>query len=138
MKILSLKSTIIFLSILFGKYMSAQTHILLSPDKKTNCKLIKHGTFKSQDYSTKDYYMVVLNDTITEFVQDGKYYLKSKIEYINSCSYRSNIFEVTIPDYKIKEGEFALTEIIQTQCEFIKINTKMGDAEVTTVLEKIE
>lgn len=127
------------LSILFCiDKVSAQTHILLSPDKKTNCKLIKEGKFISQDYSVKDYYLVVSKDTITEFVQDGKYYLKSKVEFISDCSYKSNIIMTTIPDYKITWDQFAITEIIQTQCNFIKIKTKMGATEVTTVLEKVE
>ena len=117
----------------------AQTEefIFLSPDKVTNCESMKQGKFESIAYSSSDYFMVIKDGFQTEFVADGKYYVKSKIEFINKCTYKSTVLEVTIPDYNVKKGEFATTDIVETQLEFIKIKTKMGDKELLTVLRKI-
>ena len=117
----------------------AQTEefIFTSPDKVTNCKSMQSGRFESTTYSPSDYYMIIKDGFQTEFVAGGQYYVKSKIEFKDKCSYKSTVVEVTIPDYNVKPGEFATTDIVETQCEFIKIKTKIGDKELLTVLKKI-
>ncbi len=130
----------LFLAVLMSSSEAtlAQEMIFLMPDKVPNCAMIKHGVFKSSDYSIEQYYIVAKQDTVFEFVSEGKYYVKTKREFTTDCSYKSTVIEVTIPDYNVKPGTIIQADILETECNFIKMKVKMGIKEIITVLEKQE
>ena len=129
---------IIFFLLVFYNSVNAQNNIFLEPDKETNCEIMKNGKFGSTNYDPKEYYMIVKNGIQTEYVSDGKYYVKSKMEFIKPCEYKTTILEITIPDYDKKVGEYLTTEIIATQCEYIKAKSKMYGKEYEFVLVKMD
>jgi hypothetical protein len=132
-----MKPIVVFLLFLTTT-VKAQESIFLSPDSVANCSILLSGAFKSSNTNLRDYRMEVENNVVTEYVSEGKYYVRSKVEYIDKCSYKSTITEVTIPHYNIEIGATMFTQILETQCYFIKIRSKIGNQETVTVLEKIE
>lgn len=114
----------------------AQEFIFMEPDAVKNCALIKSGTFKSSTKSFEEYRLVVKNNICTEYVEDGKYHVSSRMDFIDPCTYKSTVMEVTIPDYPVKPGAFVISEILETECKFIKVHSKMGENELTSVFEK--
>lgn len=116
------KITLLFL--LISSTLIAQENIFLEPDKEPNCNILKNGKFASISYSPKEYHMIVENGIQTEYIETGQY-VKSKMEYLNECEYKTTIIEVTIPNYFAKVGDFLTTKILQTQCEYIKVKSTM-------------
>jgi hypothetical protein len=132
-----MKKTILFL-VIFYNSVNAQNNIFLEPDKVPNCEMMKNGKFGSTNYDPKEYYMIVKNGIQTEYVSDGKYYVKSKMEFIKPCEYKTTILEITIPDYDKKVGEFLTTEILETQCEYVKVKSTMYSKDYEFVLVKVD
>ena len=126
---------ILFL-LLLSKSSLAQEHLFMEPDEEPNCLMIQTGKFHSVIYNEDEYYLVANKDTVHEYVSEGRYYIKTKRDFVNNCAYKSTILEVTIPDYDLKPGDTIYTEILETECEFVKVKVTMGDKEVTTVLIK--
>ncbi|PCI95738.1 MAG: hypothetical protein COB15_11865 [Flavobacteriales bacterium] len=136
-----------FIAILFycSFSASAQIHWLVNSDSIPNCELIKSGKFVNKETDCKvtpDYYIVYSNGFVTDFVNDGKYYVKSKLTFKSECKWESEIVEVTIPESSIKVGSIIITEVIETATidNLVKIDARnKGDKEGTIlVLQKIE
>jgi hypothetical protein len=116
-----------------------QEHIFLDFDSIPQCDIMKNGTFISVDQPRSAYYMVVKDGIQTEYVQEGKYYVKLRMDWLSTCSYRSVVVEVTIPGYDVKPGEIATTEILQTLCEeYVKFKAQMGKNELISVYHKLD
>ncbi|MFZ1692414.1 MAG: hypothetical protein WAT74_04365 [Flavobacteriales bacterium] len=125
--------------VLLASPVVGQEHLFLDFDSVPDCDILKDGTFLNIDQSKTAYYMVVKDGIQTEYVQDGKYYVKSRMEWLSACSYRSIVIEVTIPDYNVKPGESATTEIFQTLCnEYVKFKAQMGKSEMISVYHKMD
>ena len=89
-----------------------------------------------------DYYIIFSDGYVTDYVNGGKYYVKSKITYESSCKWTSEIVEVTIPDYYLEPGHQIITEVIETakvdNLVKIKVRNKGDNKNSIFVLEKIE
>lgn len=116
----------IILFLLFSDFLTAQT-IFADSDKEPNCKIMLNGKFRSLLYDLSDYYMIIKDGIQTEYISNGKYYVKCKIEFITDCEYKSTVIEITIPDYPVKVGEVLTSKIIETEREFVKVKCKMSD-----------
>lgn len=127
----------LFLLLVIGNLAFAQKHILLAPDAVPNCGLMKNGKFASVDYSPAEYHMVVADGIQTEYIENGQF-VKSKMEFIGDCEYKTTILEVTIPDYFAKPGDFLTTKILKTQGRYIAIKTTMFGKEYDFVYIKID
>ncbi len=126
----------IFFLLLFCNLINAQNNIFLDPDKIPNCNIMKNGKFASTSYSPKEYYMIVKDGIQIEYLENGQY-VKSKMEFLNDCEYKTTILEVTIPDYFAKVGDFLTTKIIETQCEYIKLKSIMFGKEYEFIYVKL-
>jgi len=125
--------------VLLASPVVGQEHLFLDFDSVPDCDILKDGTFLNIDQSKTAYYMVVKDGIQTEYVQDGKYYVKSRMEWLSTCSYRSVVIEVTIPGYNVIPGESATTEILQTLCgEYVKYKAHMGKNEMISVYRKMD
>ncbi|WP_445710595.1 hypothetical protein [Flavobacterium sp.] len=120
----------IILFLLFSTSLNAQT-IFTEPDSEPNCKIMLNGKFLSLLYDQSDYYMIIEDGIQTEYISNGKYYVKCKIEFITDCEYKSTVIEVTIPDYPVKVGEILTSKIIETERKAVKVKCKMGNIEET-------
>ncbi|KUJ60528.1 hypothetical protein AR687_17300 [Flavobacteriaceae bacterium CRH] len=132
-----MKNILFFFLLLFSNFSIAQKNIFTNPDNKPNCGLMKNGTFLSTQYSFKEYHMVVKNGIQTEYNENGQY-IRSKMEFLNECEYKTTILEVTIPNYFAKRGDILTTKILQTQGQNIKIRSIMFGKEYEFVFIKMK
>lgn len=121
----------------------SQVHWLVNTDSVTSCEFIKSGKFvnkESNEVTTSGYYIVFEDGFATEYVQDGKYYLKSKIEFLSDCKYKSTVIEVTMPNYPLGVGTIIHTEIIETALSdnLIEIKSTFEGKDHYFVLQKVE
>jgi hypothetical protein len=137
--------SIVILLLIFVSKANSQIHCLINKDSIPNCEIIKSGKFinKQTDCdATPDYYIIYSDGYVTDYVNGGKFYVKSKITYESSCKWKSEIIEITIPDYNLKPGHKILTEVIETATvdNLVKIKVRIeGETkEHIFVLEKIE
>lgn len=133
-----MKYFLLLLFILPTTIYAQNEHIFLYPDSTTNCQSMASGKFKEVNTSSKEYVLEISGNIITEYVQNRKYYVRSKLRFTNSCSYTATITEVTIPNYNLKPGAIFNNEILETSNKFIKIKARQEDNEAIIVLEKIK
>lgn len=117
-------------------------HWLVNKDSKADCSYIKSGRFVNEetgDEITKGYSIEFRGEIAIEKIEDGKYYLKSKITYTSECDYEITVLETDIPGYETVIGQTFYTEILETAKidKLIKIRSK-GEEWKTFVLRKVE
>lgn len=121
---------------------NAQVHWLVNKDASTNCNLLRIGKFvnKETDFkATKGYTIEFTENEVIERIDDGKYFVKSKVIFTSSCSYTLTILETTAEQYKPLIGTNIEVEIIETATidNLVKIRSKYNGEWLTFVLEKI-
>lgn len=139
-----MKKVFVLFIFLFSTHLSfSQVHWLVNQDEVADCNLITKGKFINkinETESTEGYYLKIENGFVTEFVENGKYFIKSKIEFTTKCSYTLTVIENTIPNYNISIGTKIYTEILETASsdKLIKIRSKMDSDWQIFVLQKIK
>ena len=117
-------------------------HWIINKDAKTNCNFIKSGKFVNEetgDKTTEGYTIEFRGNIVTEKMENGKYYLKSKIKYTSKCSYEVKVLETNEPGYEELIGQTFYSEILETskKDKLIKIRSKGTEWKIL-VLRKIE
>ena len=67
-------------------------------NNKSDCAILKHGTFKYLDIDDTTAY-VVIN------YYNKKYYIKSDIVWVSACEYNMTMTDITIPDFPYAPGD---------------------------------
>lgn len=71
--------------------------------------------------------VVVINDSIhMEYIDGGKYFVKSKLEWISDCEYTATVIDFNWPEFSFGIGEKMTTKITK-----IKKNTVFMEVEVS-------
>jgi hypothetical protein len=121
--------------------ISQQQPRLQNPDAETNCELIKNGAFLNREASgqtTRGYRIVFSGKYAIEYLDGGKYYVKSEITFVNSCEYTSKVVEVTKPNFSVKIGDTFRTKIVETSTEsgLIKIEVIINGTTNVVILQR--
>ena len=137
MKIFSL-----LLFLIFSNIAQSQVHWLINKDSITDCSSIKAGKFVNEEMDgkiTAGYSIEIRGNEVIERLNDGEYYLKSKINFTSECSYELTVLETTIPGNENLIGTKIITEILESAKvdNLIKIRSK-GNEWQEFVLRKIE
>lgn len=93
------KSILILILLLSPLFSFAQS------DKKIDCKILKDIKLKYAENLDKTAYVVIKNKKHVEYLEGGKYYIKSDLEWISECEYNAKMTEITLPDFPYKAGE---------------------------------
>jgi len=72
---------------------------------KIDCKILKDIKLKYVNNPDKTAYVVIKNTKHVEYLENGKYYIKSDLEWVNECEYNAKMTEITLPDFPFKAGE---------------------------------
>ena len=129
--------SLLYLLVLFTSFGYSQKNLFLKPDAVPDCNSMRSGTFVNSQYSEQEYHMVVKDGIQIEYIENGQY-IKSKMEFLSECEYKSTIIEVTIPDYFAKPGDSLTTRILETQSNYIKIKSVMFGKEYDFIYKKIK
>ena len=79
-------------------------HWLVNEDEVMNCSLIRSGKFLNEetcDRVTAGYSIEIRDNFVIEKIEDGKYYMKSKMEFTSDCTYELTVLESTIPESNV-------------------------------------
>lgn len=72
--------------------------------EENHCKIAHRGTFVYGSGST--FVKVVINENEhTEYHNNGKYYIKSTIKWINNCEFVVSFREITVPDFEYSTAD---------------------------------
>ncbi|MCY0978541.1 hypothetical protein PGH12_03985 [Chryseobacterium wangxinyae] len=117
--------------------MKAQEHFLL-PDSPTKCNLIKEGKFIKEGESAKKWNIVIKKDSQREYFNNNKDYIKYKIDFLDNCMYKATVTAKTDGKYPMRIGDVVTYKVLETDHQFIKIETINYNKKEEIVLEKIE
>lgn len=139
-----IKTLITFIVLLFSLFVGTaqQKSMLQNTDETPDCQLINEGKFVKvlpTDIDATGYSILYKDGYLIEFINNGEFFIKSKLTFISECNYEGEIVEVSIPNYNIKPGTKFQTSIINTYAKesLIEIITQFNGEEFTYVYQKI-
>lgn len=132
--------TFSFLVIVFifcSSKLKSQEHFLL-PDSPAKCYLMKEGKFLREGDPARKWYLVIKKDSQREYTNNGKDYIKYKIEFLDDCTYKATVTGKSDGKNAIRIGDIITNKIIETDHQFIKISSQYFNKTDEIILEKIE
>ena len=131
---------IFFLFLSINAKSQDMIHWIINPDAKVNCSFIKSGKFVNEetgDKITEGYTIEFRGSVVTEKMENGKFYIKSKVKYTSECSYELYVLETNEPRHKKLIGTTYFLEILETSKvdKLVRISSKDGQI---FVLRKIK
>ena len=130
-------SILVIIFIFCSSKMKSQEHFLL-PDSPPKCNLIKEGKFIKEGDSAKKWNIVIKKDSQREYTNNGKDYIKYKIEFLDDCTYKTIVTGKSNGKNSMRIGDVITNKIIETDHQFIKIQSLYFNKADEFVLEKIE
>jgi hypothetical protein len=114
---------------LFGFILLSSIALLsfvVAPKQAPNCEIMKQGTFT---YGKKKNQVVVKikEFTHTEYHDGGKYYMVSKIAWVDDCSYTATLVESTVPNIGVKPGAKLLVQIGKIRNNKVRYTATLGN-----------
>lgn len=98
---------------------------LAQSNEKIDCKILKNIKLKYTDNPDKTAYLTISGNKHVEYLEGGKYFIKSDLEWLNDCEYNAKMTEITLPNFPFKAGE-----IMNVKFENIEGNFMTGRAMV--------
>lgn len=130
-------SFILILLLFFSVQAKSQEHFLLS-DTPPKCHLIKEGKFIKDGVSEKKWNIVIKKDSQREYTNNGRDYIKYKIEFLDDCTYTTTVTGKSDGKNPIRIGDFMTNTIIETDHQYIKISSQYFNKTDEIILEKLE
>ena len=108
-----------------------------SVKEDVDCGIMHEGTFTY--YDNKDIVKVVIKgEEHIEYYNDGKYYIKSKITWLNECEFDISMKEITLPNFPFQIGDIMHVKITKVEVNIIYCTSKIKGHELYAVFTKIE
>jgi hypothetical protein len=94
-----LKSLSLFILLLITTISMAQNN------QNFDCKILKDIKLKYAHKEGDKDYVTIKGNKHVESLEDGKYFIKSDLEWISDCEYNATMTEITLPNFPFKAGE---------------------------------
>lgn len=91
-----------------------------------DCSILKNNHFKYQ-LNGKTVEVEFNEDKHIELHQNGKYYIKSNVEWVSDCEYYLIIQDVTLPDFPFQLGSKLHLKIIKVRGDRVYYKSTMGN-----------
>lgn len=130
-------SFLVIIFIFCSSKLKSQEHFLL-PDSPAKCYLMKEGKFLREGDSARKWYLVIKKDSQREYFNNGKDYIKYKIEFLDNCSYKATVTAKTDGKYPLRIGDVITYKVVETDHQFLKVETVNYNKKEEIILEKIE
>jgi hypothetical protein len=75
----------------------------ISGFSQTDCKFLKDCELTYDDGNVG--LIVIKNQKHIEYFEDGKYFIKSDLEWLNECEYNATMTEITLPNFPFRPGK---------------------------------
>lgn len=86
---------------------------------KLDCTMLHSGTFTYTDDSGNEVIVIIEGENHTEYHQDKKYVVESKIKWVNDCEYNATLTKATLPDFPYKKGTVMNVKVDRIEGNFI-------------------
>lgn len=138
------KTSLILLLIIFSINSYSQNKKIVNKDTILNSEMIKSGKFIQENRhpgASQGYFMVISDSLRIEYSENGKYYTKSKITFLEPNKFNSIAFESTIQGFNHNNMEVVEVILLETSTKenLIKINERANKGKWTEfLLRKVE
>ncbi|KPE50698.1 hypothetical protein [Chryseobacterium indologenes] len=116
----------------------AQSADFSKPDKTAQCKNLKEGKFLRENYPEVIWYMTVKDNVQTEYFNNGKDFIKSTLVFVDDCNYKAIVTEKSDKNDPVQIGDVFSTKIMQTQGNFLKVQTKIENNQFELTYIKVK
>lgn len=96
--------------ILFATILLSVMSFSVKTEMDSECNILHNGTFKYGN-STTEIKVVIKGNKHIEYHENGKYIIKSKLNWVNDCEYNMTMTEITIPNFPYKVGDIMNVKI---------------------------
>ncbi|TDP01627.1 hypothetical protein [Flavobacterium sp. 245] len=115
----------LFKSLLLLILFLTTTLSMAQNNQNFDCKILKDIKLKYAHKEDDRSYIIIKGNKHVESLEDGKYFIKSDLEWISDCEYNATMTEITLPNFPFKPGE-----IMKVKFEKIKDGFIYGTATV--------
>jgi len=123
------------LMLIFSQAKSQKT-TFDKPDQPAKCKNIREGKFLRPNYPAGIWYMTIKDNIQTEYLNNGKDYIKSTLVFMDDCNYKAIVLDKTANDDRIRIGDVFSNKIVETQDNALKIHTKIENNQYEVIYIK--
>lgn len=108
------------------------------PDNPTKCINIKDGKFLRINYPESLWYMTIKDNIQTEYLNNGKDFIKSTLVFVDDCNYKSIVLEKSDHNNRIQIGDVFNNKVVATKDNLVKVNTKIEGTQFDVVYMKVK
>lgn len=120
------------LMLIFSQVKSQKTAF----DKPAKCKNIREGKFLRPNYPEGIWYMTIKDNIQTEYLNNGKDFIKSTLVFVDDCNYKAIVLDMTANDNRIHIGDVFSNKIVETQDNVLKVHTKVENSQYELIYIK--
>lgn len=123
------------LMLIFSQVKSQKT-AFDKPDQPAKCKNIREGKFLRPNYPEGIWYMTIKDNIQTEYLNNGKDFIKSTLVFVDDCNYKAIVLDMTANDNRIHIGDVFSNKIVETQDNVLKVHTKVENSQYELIYIK--
>ncbi|MGC5746855.1 hypothetical protein [Chryseobacterium sp. NFX27] len=123
------------LMLIFSQVKSQKT-AFDKPDQPAKCKNIREGKFLRPNYPEGIWYMTIKDNIQTEYLNNGKDFIKSTLVFVDDCNYKAIVLDMTANDNRIHIGDVFSNKIVETQDNALKVHTKVENSQYELIYIK--
>ncbi|AZA83835.1 hypothetical protein C1637_13620 [Chryseobacterium lactis] len=124
--------------LLTASQAQAQTKEQKKPDNPAKCANIKEGKFLRANYPESIWYMTIKDNIQTEYFNNGKDFIKSTLVFVDDCNYKAIVMEKSDKKDPAQVGDVFSNKVMETQDNFLKIQTKIDNAQFVVIYAKVK
>ncbi len=117
--------------------LSFSQNLIQTDSISRDCKILHEGTFV-YDTGEKLIKVVIQGNRHIEYHNGGKYYIKSKIEWVNDCEYNMTMLENNIPNFPYRPGDVMNVKIDKVEGNKIYYTSTVKGERWNGILVKIK
>lgn len=94
----------LFKTIALSFILSIGTAAYAQSNATPDCKILKNTKLGYVTAPNETSYVIIEENKHTEYVDNGKYFIKSELNWINDCEYNATLTETNLPGFPFKPG----------------------------------
>ncbi|PKF75863.1 hypothetical protein [Chryseobacterium sp. PMSZPI] len=107
-------------------------------DNPAKCANIKEGKFLRANYPESIWYMTIKDNIQTEYFNNGKDFIKSTLVFVDDCNYKAIVLEKSDKNDPAQIGDVFNNKVVETQDNFLKVQTKIENSQFDVVYVKVK
>lgn len=127
----------LFKILIFGFLVLSFVSFIIPSHHIESCKDLHKGTFIYGD-SEDEIKVVIKGKKHIEYHDNGKYFIKSKLDWIDDCSFNMTMKKVTIPNFPFGKGDVMNVQVDKIENNQIYYTANVKDISWDGILIKVK